>query len=185
RRIFTSRLSLSIRTVEWHYENGLREGLGREFYSDGTWKTTMKYNKGQLEGVLKEYYPSGILKKKAFYINGQRNEWVETYSEDGSISAQAHYKYDLIDGDVKLFFPKTGQVRLETIFKDDILNGLSREYYENGVIKRETTYVNNIKEGPEVEYYPDGTKSVERVYQEDKVVQIRRYNQKGELVFEQ
>jgi antitoxin component YwqK of YwqJK toxin-antitoxin module len=59
------------------------------------------------------------------------------------------------------------------------------KYYPSGKIQKETTYKNNVKEGMYKEYDESGTLMVEANYKDDKRDGIyKRYNENGNLMIE-
>jgi len=65
---------------EVNYSNGLKDGISKGWYIDGTPKWIVNYNNGRKEGDDKRYYESGKLKSVANYIDGlkqgeEKNQW--------------------------------------------------------------------------------------------------------------
>jgi antitoxin component YwqK of YwqJK toxin-antitoxin module len=100
-------------TERGSYVIGLREGLWRSFYPDGTLKYEGLYSQGNPDKRHKYYYPDSKLKEEQYYEMGIReNNW-KKYDPEGNLVLTITYKNNeeqringikavLPEGDVKL-----------------------------------------------------------------------------------
>lgn len=64
-------------------EDGLEEGIVREYYPNGILKSEKNYIKGVLEGITLEYYETGILKSAINYSNNMPIKTIKWYAKNG------------------------------------------------------------------------------------------------------
>lgn len=83
--------------------------------------------------------------------------------EKTRVSAVIPYLDGLKEG-VEILYHDNGNVKLETLYRQDIRNGEQREYASSGYLDRATPYVDNWEEGMAYSYYPDGTVASEMPY---------------------
>jgi len=74
---------------------------------------------------------------------------------------------------------KNGQIGLKGQFTNGKKEGLWIWWYSDGTKKRETTYSKNLKEGMTVYWHPNGIKSKEIIYKEDKNIDQKLWDDKG------
>lgn len=75
-------------------ENGLKNGVSKEYYSNGNIKTLELFFKGKIVGESKSFYENGQLKSLYKYCNnGQRINYFKYYS-NGKISHYQEFDQD-------------------------------------------------------------------------------------------
>jgi len=79
-------------------EEGVRDGVYKEFYEDGALKVQGIYRKGKLEGLTKEQYPSGKLKQKRTYKKGVLSGKYSEHDEKGIPTLTAVYRDGKLHG---------------------------------------------------------------------------------------
>jgi uncharacterized protein len=90
------------------YQSGLKSGIWKYFYEDGTLQFIGEFNQDLAEGKHKYYYPNGILKEERFYRRGIREKNWKKYDEQGNLDLTITYKNDIeyrINGE-KINLPK-------------------------------------------------------------------------------
>ena len=75
---------------------------------------------------------------------------------------------DKPQGIEKYFYPD-GTLRLVARWKDGQLNGVVKNYDENGVLELESTFENDLRQGPTILYYPDGKVKRESHFVQDEL----------------
>ncbi len=117
-----------------------------------------------------------------------------------AVSAQAviytsdnTYQVDEILYDKKTNMPITGEVRgivnlndnsmtVELPYKDGVLEGLAKTYYENGNLKAELPYKDGVLEGLAKTYYENGNLAGEESYKNGKCEELAKtYYENGSL----
>ena len=110
----------------------LRDGISRDYRSDGTLENEISYAKNRKHGPAKSYYSDGkTLKNEIPYTNGYRQGMAKWYYQSGAL-----YR--------------------ETPYSGDMIEGTRRTYYENGRLQAGLPY---LKSQPGVglkEYTQDG-----------------------------
>jgi antitoxin component YwqK of YwqJK toxin-antitoxin module len=125
----------------FHYPNGKvsSEGFMKDGQPDGYWKT---------------YYENGVLKSE-----GNRKEFLldstwKFYSDSGNLLLVINYSKGKKNGN-RITYQK-GNI-LEENFIDDVKQGWTKVYYNDGSLKRKVFFVDGREEGIAREYSPDGT----------------------------
>lgn len=75
-------------------EAGEFEGLGQEYYRDGTVAAEVPYLAGKVHGVVKEYYPEGHVKLQHSFEYGQKNGRMYLFRPDGTLQMTAWMQGD-------------------------------------------------------------------------------------------
>lgn len=136
--------------------DGLEEGVGKEYaHSDGRVIKLITYKKGYVtdieninridkanmkQGEWVGFYDEGTVKWEGEFKNDLKNGYFKEYSKEGNLLVTQKY----IDGIL--------QEEVEELARLDI----KTEYYPTGKPKIVASYKNNIPEGVRREYSPDG-----------------------------
>ena len=83
----------------------------------------------------------------------------------------------------KIFYPN-GKIQAIFSYKDGKYHGPVQTYYENGSLFAVVNYVDGKKEGLEKSYYDTGELLYEKFYQRGKMVSLKEYDKKGNIIFE-
>jgi len=95
------------------YVEGVRHGMAREYYKDGTLKLEMVYEHGKKQGRVVSYDEKGRLARESFYIDDDLDGVRKIYS-NGKIRAEIPYKQGmpgkglveyLVSGKLKTKYP--------------------------------------------------------------------------------
>jgi len=147
------------------FENGLENGMAREFAPDGTVITLIEYKRGfvvdreninrtdkngQKQGRWKFFYADGKVKTEGVYRNGKRNGYFKEYDENGMLTDVAKYVDDvrqeeapeLTKLDVRTDYYPDGKVKTVGSYKGNVPEGIRREYNEQGNVVAAYTYRN-------------------------------------------
>jgi antitoxin component YwqK of YwqJK toxin-antitoxin module len=71
---------------------GLREGIWRYYYPDGSLKYEGNYVQGNPDKRHKYYYPDGTLKEEQYYAMGIREKNWKKYDEEGNLEMTITYR---------------------------------------------------------------------------------------------
>jgi antitoxin component YwqK of YwqJK toxin-antitoxin module len=112
-------------------EDGVRDGVWKEFYNNGVLRGEGVYEKGVKVGVWKYYHPNGQLE------------------QTGEFDKKGRLK-----GTWVWYYP-SGKVLREENYRSGLLDGLMTEYDEAGNIIAEGEYIEGLEEGPWVYQYGD------------------------------
>ncbi len=162
------------------------------------------------QGISYYYFKDGALEKEIPFKNDWKNGTGYQYNNKGEIVAILQYKnnslidkqiINRIDGDGKKqgvwrTFYADHKVKTECYYKDDLLNGYSREFDEKGKEIKIERYINGVlqeenknalattKESVEVKntYYAGGGLKSSGGYKNNRPVGVHRtYNEKGKI----
>ena len=213
---------------EVFFVDGLEEGIGRVFAkSDGRVIQLIYHKKGYITDIeninridnarMKQgrwitFYDDWQIKTEGEYKNDLKNGYFKEYSKDGVLLTTSKYLDGILQEDVaelakldiKTEYYPNGNVKIVASYKDDIPQGVRREFSEEGevvagYIFRDGNIIGEgiideegIKDGLWKEYYPNGAlKSVgtydtgKRIgewkfyYPNDQLEQIGSYNKDG------
>ncbi|MBS3913898.1 MAG: toxin-antitoxin system YwqK family antitoxin [Bacteroidetes bacterium] len=115
---------------QFHWVEGIKEGLYREYTKDGTLVTVLNYSNGTKHGPYEYYYANGPKQSEGTFVNGE------------------------LDGLVTGYYA-TGIKKYAVNYSNGIRNGASLTWFKNGAPEQVAFYVNNIPQGEVLEYYPD------------------------------
>ena len=103
---------------EGEYYNGKKNGIGKEYYMNGSLKFEGEYLNGKKNGKGKEYNDKGELMYEGEYLNGKRNGKGKEYNEEGILIYEGEFLNDKRNGKGKEFNDE-GELR----FEGEFLNG--------------------------------------------------------------
>jgi antitoxin component YwqK of YwqJK toxin-antitoxin module len=168
---------------------GLKQGLWREFYSEGKIKSEGHYTDDLKNGYFKDYDTAGNLVNTSKYEFGKlvknapelaKLEVQVDYHSNGVRKFVGNFKNGIPEG-VAREYDTTGHIINSQIFVDGVLTGEGildaggyeqghwKEYHANGALKAEGEYLNGKKVGQWLFYHPNG-----------KTEQKGKYDNKGQ-----
>lgn len=189
---------------EVFFENGLETGIGHEFSeSDGRVIKLMYYKKGFItdidvinridkanmkQGKWITFYDNWQIEEEGEYKNDLKNGYFKLYSKEGVLISTAKYIEGVLQEDVaelakldiKTEYYPNGTPKIVASYKDDVPEGVRREYAPDGSINAGYIFQNGamigqgiidkegIKDGAWKEYYPNGAIKSEGVYNKGK-----------------
>jgi len=209
------------------FDNGLENGLAMEFSREGNIINLIEYKKGFVvnrervnrkdgnglkQGKWKYFYENGIVRLEGTYKDDKKNGYFKEYDKDGNMLSVSKFVDDIIQEDVaelvelevRTDYYPNGRIKTIASYKDDVPEGVRREYDESGKIKKAYIFKEGIitgegimndkgiKEGAWKEYFPDGKLRAEGLYDDGNrtgewkffhrngsVEQIGHYNRDG------
>lgn len=174
-------------------QQGKKQGYWKVKYPNGKIKYTAFYKNDKPVGLMKRYFNDNSLMAELYFYPNSTKIKAKLYFQAGPLAAEGIYS----DKDVKdsvwnyySFYTKTlsaretyikgkksgiaysyfsdGRVAEEKSWKNDILDGVWKQYFENGVIRFSTFYTNGKRSGTFITNYPDGHMEWKGIYQNDK-----------------
>jgi len=136
-------------------EEGDKEGPWKEYYEDGTLRSTGVYDKGVKVGEWKFYYSNGKLEQKGkFNKKGKPDGTWTWYFEDGTLQREQAFVAGLEDGEY-IENDESGKL----IVKGQYVEGLEEGewIYDFGQYKETGSYRGGVRNGTWKSYYSDGT----------------------------
>ncbi|OQY00584.1 MAG: hypothetical protein B6I20_08555 [Bacteroidetes bacterium 4572_117] len=149
------------------------EGLMRNGKPDGYWKT---------------YYVNGKMKSEGLRTNFELDSTWVFYDDKGNISKKISYKYGKKNGYCVEYKFVGDSVKLNTVvakelYVNDLRQGISEYYYDDGKLFQQINFVDNQKQGKGIEYDKNGRIISLFKFRHDIMVakeRINRYNKQHE-----
>ncbi len=91
---------------------------------------------------------------------------------------------DKLEGVAKEFYDN-GSLLRETPFQGGKRQGVSKEFLKNGQVKREVLFENDLPQGAARAYYDSGNLRIEEFFEKGERVRLKRFKPSGELVSDQ
>ena len=161
----------------------LANGKYTEYYKNGKIKVQGNYKEGRRNGEFKTFLKNGkgagsVIYKdgkviKSTLINNMKDNASFSILTDINSSSNSHKivtdefpngllkqyftfnKDGLLDGESRQYYEE-GEIKSISSFKNNIANGTFISYYQNGNMKEKHTYKNGDKEGEGIFYYENG-----------------------------
>ncbi|MBN3035187.1 MAG: toxin-antitoxin system YwqK family antitoxin [Bacteroidales bacterium] len=202
---------------ELMYVDGLEEGIGKEYSRDGRVIRLISYRKGFItdiehinsidrlgfkQGRWVEFYENGQVRMEGEYKDSMRHGYFKEYDEEGNLVSTSKYIDDVLQEnveelarlDIKTEYYPSGSVKIVASYKNDIAEGVRREYGADGQIVRGYLFSEGkmvgegitddegIRDGPWKEYYFDASLKSEGTYDKGKRTgEWRFYHRNGQL----
>jgi TonB family protein len=143
---------------EDYYENGLKEGLSKTWYSNGSSESEGTYLKNKKSGFWTTWHIDGSIQSQGNYVDGdEEGEWNVWYKGD-KIASTGNYKFGKRDGPWKNWF-KNGSIEQEGTYKEDKREGAWTFYFQSGPVSAKEIYQNG--EAVKVEFWDEQGNPVE------------------------
>jgi uncharacterized protein len=167
-------------------EEGIRDGLWKEYYTNGQLKSTgmydagkrtdewkFYYSNGQLEqtgfytkdgkpnGAWTWYYMTGDLLREESYYNGLADGYSKEYDQAGNILSEGEYIEGMQEGIWKYSY---GDYVSEGEYLNGMRHGNWKHFSSNGKLSFEGEFIEDNPNGRHIWYWPDGTKKTEGNY---------------------
>lgn len=140
------------------YANGKKQGIFREYNSDGeiiassVYKNDVKVGEGVITGSgkyigsWKIYYPTGELRAEGEYEEGKKNGKWKYYFITGELEQKGNYKNNLPSGEWVWYF-KNREIKRQEYYRKGREDGESIEYDEQNRIVNSGNYVDGLRTG--------------------------------------
>ena len=141
--------------------NGKQDSIGLEYYESGCIQSKMYYLSGKLDGEITFYFDSTNNKAETeFFKSGIRNgikiQFFNNPSND--TIAYTNYKNNLLDGLKKEFYPNNKTYRIAE-YTAGLQNGSQKTYSNKGKLESELAFKNGKKHGAWHYYFDSGLKA--------------------------
>jgi len=104
----------------------------KKFFEGEILKKEVTYENGIKEGLCKNYYDNGKLKRTIWYSNNVKEDTAKWYYTEGNVYRATPYKNDEIHG-IQTKYHKNGRVMAEIPYKHGLRTPGLKEYYDNGL----------------------------------------------------
>jgi antitoxin component YwqK of YwqJK toxin-antitoxin module len=144
------------------YDKGNRTGEWRFYHPNGQLEQIGSYNKeGKEDGIWTWYYATGSLLREDNYFNGKNDGHSVEYDEFGLVVAEGDYIENYREGKWKFNY---GDQLTEEEYLNGMLHGKSKYYYKDGVLSFEGSFIEDSPNGRHTWYWPNGNKKTEGDY---------------------
>ena len=130
-----------------------------EYYKNGQIKVQGNYKEGKRDGEFKAFLRNGKSAGSVFYKDGKiiKSTLVNSMKDNASFSLTTDINYNLNSNEIITDEFPNGLLKQYFIYnKNGLLDGESREYYEEGDIKSISHFKNDIPDGVFISYYQNG-----------------------------
>lgn len=162
------------------FYKGEKHGEHIYFNKNGDTLSQEFFKNGLLHGPRKVFYPKSQLKEEVIYKEGIMDGSSISYFQNGQISKHLRYKAGMKQGKQEYFY-SNGQLMREEIYDKNQKNGQFKAYFIGGEIQIEENWFAGQKHGYYRTYYPNGRLQQEVLYDRDKIVLSRKYDEYGAL----
>ncbi|MBL6449889.1 toxin-antitoxin system YwqK family antitoxin [Fulvivirga sp. 29W222] len=112
-----------------------KDGLVKQYRSDGSLKTEITFKNGKKNGSAKSYYKNGKLRQQISYVNNVKHGEATTYYENGKPYQITLYENGKIHG-IRKKYRMDGRVSAEVPYNKGVACKGLKEYLLNGDIKK-------------------------------------------------
>ena len=140
-------------------KDSILHGKYIEYYKNGQIKVQGSYKEGKRDGEFKAFLRNGKSAGSVFYKDGKiiKSTLVKAMKDNASFSLVTDINYNLNSHKIVTDeFPNQLLKQYFVFNKNGLLDGESREYYEEGDIKSVSPFKNNVADGIFISYYQNG-----------------------------
>ena len=159
-------------------EAPIQNGKYIEYYKNGQIKVQGNNKDGKRDGEFKAFLRNGKSAGSVIYKDGKiiKSTLVKAMKDNASFSLVTDINYNLNSHEIVTDeFPNQLLKQYFIFNKNGLLDGESREYYEEGDIKSISPFKNNIPDGVFISYYQNGNIQEKHTY--------KNGNEEGEGLF--
>ena len=159
-------------------EAPIQNGKYIEYYKNGQIKVQGYYKEGKRDGEFKAFLRNSKNAGSIFYKNGKiiKSTLINSMKDNASFSVLTDINYNSNSHEIVTDeFPNGLLKQYFTFNKDELLDGESRQYYEEGDIKSISPFKNNVADGTFISYYQNGNIKEKHTY--------KNGNEEGEGIF--
>jgi antitoxin component YwqK of YwqJK toxin-antitoxin module len=139
-----------------------------EYYENGNLMVKCTYNAGKIEGNIIEYHENGnVSRDDNLYLSGPnvQSRLDRLFDKNGNILKETIYFNSKKNGSCKTYI--AGKLINDICYKNDKIDGLYIEYFDNGSKKEETCYMDELRHGNHISWFYNGNKKCECTFFEN------------------
>ena len=159
-------------------EAPIQNGKYIEYYKNGQIKVQGYYKEGKRDGEFKAFLRNGKSAGSVIYKDGKiiKSTLINSMKDNASFSILTDINYNLNSHEIITDeFPNKLLKQYFIFNKNGLLDGESRQYYEEGDIKSISPFKNNVAYGVFISYYQNGNIKEKHIY--------KNGNKEGEGIF--
>ena len=139
---------------EGSYEKGKKIGAWKFYYPDGKIEQEGTYNRqGNLDGTWRWYYETGNLWREQTYINGLEEGIYSEYDENNKLITNGEYIEGMEEGE---WTYDLGDHKEVGPYRSGMRNGKWKYFYPDGVPSFEGSFIDDNANGKQSWYWPNG-----------------------------
>ncbi len=138
-------------------KNANPNGYNKFYYDNGKVSSEGTMRDGKPDGYWKTYSEYGIIKSEGNRKNFQLDSVWKFYNEKGKLAFEYNYKEGKKNGLRKTYDTKEGFLTMSENFANDVKQGNTIYYYQNGKVKQTIPFIAGKEEGQGFEFGPDST----------------------------
>ena len=173
---------IGITLSEGEFDGGEKQGCWIEYFGDEEVRRVINYDHGKKHGVFIELNREGTIIAQRNYKEGK----LDGLSFDfilGKKILHKTYKDGLLHGEVKSFYEDSGRMKDAFVYANGKKNGSAAYYYINGKRMARYKYKEDLLNGEQLTYYDNGKlMSKENFENAIKKGTAEEYNENGKLV---
>ena len=163
-------------------------GYNKFYYGNGQISSEGLMRNGKPDGFWKTYYVNGKIKSKGQRKSFELDSTWAFYDDKGNFTKKINYKYDKKNGYYLVYklindSVKRNIIKSKELYVNDLRQGFSEYYYDNGKLHERISFIDNQKQGEGREFNPAGNIITLFKFRHDIMVvkeRINRYNKQGE-----
>lgn len=144
-----------------------------------------EYKNGLLHGTEKMFAssPPGGVSYATHYANGKKDGVDIGFRRDGTKTFEIYYKDGKQSG-LETYYDSNGKIFSECNWINGKKNGLYK-YYRNGILYGEDNYTNDMQEGISRDFYENGEVKYIDTFKKGKKLNRKMYDENGKQIFSQ
>ena len=128
----------------------------KRFYDDGIIKAVMNFdNTGKYARAIIDYNNGELAAEGCYYDNQKDSLWKYYSYYSKYLIADEFYQKVKKNGLSRTYF-RNGKIAEELEYKDGLMNGIWKQYFDDGILKLESFYVQDERSGSFTTYYSNG-----------------------------
>lgn len=138
------------------FSHGVPTGIWERYYEDGALSAKVNHVQDTTIIDMVQFHPNGItVAAKGRFVKKRKEGMWGMWNESGVMISQENFKDSILDGECRYFYD-SGKLLKSEVYKQGVKNGPFTEYYENGKMKAEGTYLGDEKDGDYKAWFENG-----------------------------
>lgn len=168
-----------------NYKNGIEDALCVGFWNEDTLRYQEEYENGlikdaryyDIDGKLiseikagkgyQSLFEKGTLLQSVEFKNGKPEGIIQIFLPDGTIHSSFQIKDGKKNGEERIYYSESKQPKLSLNWRDDVLQGMAKTWYENGILESQREMHHNKKQGLCFAWFKDGSLMLMEEYEND------------------
>lgn len=168
--------------TEGAFEGGYKNGIFRQYYSNGEVQRIVEYKNGLRDGQVKVFNTKGSIIQSAVYTKGELSDSLYFYYDNGRVKSKGKFIDGKPDGQLIDYY-ENGNIKRNISYAQGEQNGKSTTYFEDGNLRTEGNYKKGRLDGNYTTYYPSGQiETTSEMLAGAKSGVFKNYDEQGQLL---